>query len=771
MSHASSRTRWSVPPPEAPWDRLRRILADRQTWMHIGVCGLAVMALWVMTRGWSPAFPYRERIAPMRTVCARVEFEYADLEGTIRARERARRDVLVYYRNDYNAMQDLRDALIDRLFNIQTGTVEQVDMKIWKEFQSPDLDDDTEAPTRSLEAFREALADDKSLEKLRSAIQVVFEPLIRDGLIESLKHEMGQGRRNEILVYPINNIEDERRVHVSSVRIAEVRPVLESRFVMEISKHASTIGDPELVARRIMAWLEPRLKPTLTYDERASEEARVRAEQNVPAVQKKFLAGQPLERPDMLENKVKLIAAGQPLTAPDIHLLRAEHRAYVDALSTQQRLVYSLSHLGMYAGVFALLSFYLAYREPGIFRNLGLFSGVIAAVSITLLLAWALAIDVTWRSEIIPVLLLVMITSITYNRELAMLIGCLVAMIFAMTHGYGLTEFVILAGAATTTSLLCGRIRSRTRLVYVGVVAALVVLPTVVVASQIQGQPLTLDLWVDAVWYAAGAMLTGLLMTAFLPFLEKWFGVQTDISLLELSDASHPLLRQLVQRAPGTYNHSINVASIAEAAADKIGGNGLLCRVGAYFHDIGKMRKPDYFVENQSGDNKHDDLVPTMSTLVIIAHVKDGAEMARKHHLPSRIIDLIEQHHGTTLVEYFYRQASLQLERQKADGEDGNSHGLEESTFRYPGPKPQTLEAAVMMLADAVESACRTIREPTPARIENLVDQILQNKLQDEQFDECPVTLKQLNTIQDSLIKSLNAMYHARVKYPGQRPA
>ena len=269
----------------------------------------------------------------------------------------------------------------------------------------------------------------------------------------------------------------------------------------------------------------------------------------------------------------------------------------------------------------------------------------------------------------------------------------------------------------------------------------------------------------NALWFAGGAAVAGLLMTGVLPFLERIFDIQTDISLLELSDANHPLLKELVQRAPGTYNHSINVASMSEAAAEAIGANGLLCRVAAYFHDVGKLRKPEYFIENQAGGaNKHDDLAPTMSTLVIIAHVKDGTEIARKHRLPRRITDLIEQHHGTTLVEYFYRRAEQQmLEKNENPDQDA---ALDEGDFRYPGPKPQTPEAAVMMLADTVESASRALRDPAPARIEGLVKTVAKKKMDDGQFDECQITIEQLNTIAESLIKSLNAMYHARVKYP-----
>ena len=207
-------------------------------------------------------------------------------------------------------------------------------------------------------------------------------------------------------------------------------------------------------------------------------------------------------------------------------------------------------------------------------------------------------------------------------------------------------------------------------------------------------------------------------MTCLLPMVEKVFNVQTDLSLIELGDPAHPLLQELIRRAPGTYNHSITVASLAEAAAESIGARGLLVRVGAYFHDIGKMLKPGYFAENQGqGDNRHRSLVPAMSTLVIIAHVKDGADLARQSKIPEPIIDFIQQHHGTTLVEYFYRQAS---ESKKTDP---NATEVDESSFRYPGPKPQTKEAGILMLADAVESASRVLVEPTPARIESLVDE------------------------------------------------
>jgi putative nucleotidyltransferase with HDIG domain len=210
------------------------------------------------------------------------------------------------------------------------------------------------------------------------------------------------------------------------------------------------------------------------------------------------------------------------------------------------------------------------------------------------------------------------------------------------------------------------------------------------------------------------------------------------------------------------------VATIGETAADRIGANGLLVRVGAYFHDIGKMLKPHYFVENMSkGDeSRHQNLAPAMSTLIIIGHVKDGVDLARQHNIPQTIIDFIEQHHGTTLVEYFYHEATRQ-----AEGRPDHRADVQESAFRYPGPKPQTREAGVMMLADAVESASRTLSDPTPARIESLVRSVTLKKLLDGQFDECPLRLNEINEIEESLSKSLIAIYHGRIKYPEQKSA
>jgi cyclic-di-AMP phosphodiesterase PgpH len=270
-------------------------------------------------------------------------------------------------------------------------------------------------------------------------------------------------------------------------------------------------------------------------------------------------------------------------------------------------------------------------------------------------------------------------------------------------------------------------------------------------------------------------VLTVMLASVFLPALEFIFQRTTSISWLELADLNHPLMKRLSIEAPGTYHHSLVVANLAEAAAESIGANGSMCRVCSYFHDIGKLTKPEYFIENMDPeDNPHDDLTARMSALVLIAHVKDGVDLAIKHGLNASIIDVIEQHHGNSLVWFFYRRALDQkkevlrlVEQDKAREDDVPD--VTEDGFRYPGPRPQFKESAIISLADAVESASRTVIKPTPARLEQMVEDIVRNRLLDHQLDECPLTLAELAEIKQSFVKTLLSMMHNRIKYPRER--
>jgi putative nucleotidyltransferase with HDIG domain len=412
---------------------------------------------------------------------------------------------------------------------------------------------------------------------------------------------------------------------------------------------------------------------------------------------------------------------------------------------------------------FLLCGVYTRRRQGGkVARLARIFVVTLMAASTIAFALWGAADS--WHAEILPLALFGMTMAIIARRDVALLVTGILSVIVVIALGEDISELIVLTGTTTTAILCLGSIRSRSKLIYVGLLAGAVAFLLNIAMETIGDQPFNSVLLIHSLLTGLWTVAAGFVITGLLPFIEQAFGVLTDLSLLELGDVAHPLLQELVRRAPSTYNHSVTVGSIAEAAAESIGARGLLCRVGAYFHDIGKMLKPNYFVENQSTEgNRHDSLVPAMSTLVIIAHIKDGSDLGRQHHLPQPIIDLIAQHHGTTLVEYFYGRAQRES--------DPNNGEVDESSFRYPGPKPQTKEAAVLMLADAVESASRTLVDPTPARIEAIVREIAERRLDDGQFDESGLTLRELRTIERSLAMSVASIYHGRIKYPDQKTA
>lgn len=266
----------------------------------------------------------------------------------------------------------------------------------------------------------------------------------------------------------------------------------------------------------------------------------------------------------------------------------------------------------------------------------------------------------------------------------------------------------------------------------------------------------TQKLWMKLLFGGINAIMSPVIAYGLLIFYERVFKITTDLTLLELSDFNHPLLKELSSKAPGTFHHSIIMGNLSEAAAESIGANQILARVGCYYHDIGKISKPQYFIENQlDQNNKHNELNPSISTKIIISHVKDGIEMAKKHKLPEKIINFIPMHHGTTLVSYFYDKAKNTSKEEIID-----------YIYRYPGPKPQTKETGIVMLADAVEASTRTIEDPSPQKLEQKIRDVIKNRFMEGELDECDLTLKDLTKIKESFLKILLGIHHHRIKYP-----
>ena len=324
--------------------------------------------------------------------------------------------------------------------------------------------------------------------------------------------------------------------------------------------------------------------------------------------------------------------------------------------------------------------------------------------------------------------------------------------------------FLIMMTGAFTCTLSLKEIRTRIKLLQVSAIAAVLVFIMALCVELFNTNVRTSVALVNAGLHAGVTMAVGLLIQSLLPLIEKAFRIVTSMTLLDYSDANQPLLKKLAMEAPGTFSHSLLIGSVAEAAAESIGRNGLLCRVGAYYHDIGKLNKAAYFIENESGlGSRHKELSPTMSHLIIVGHVKDGIEMAREYGLPNVLRQFIETHHGTTVIEHFYNEAK-KLRARKSRGKANEEPS--ESEFRYPGPKPRTKEAAIVMLADTVEGAVRSLPEITPTKIDAVVHNMAMRRLQDGQFDECDMSLRELSQIETSISKTLAAHYHSRIAYP-----
>lgn len=744
---------------ELPPGTFRRFVAELShpdKLLYLACALLSAIALWLVTGAWNPAMQYRLGYVPQAEIHPRVQFSVPDQLATAKAERDAENEARSVFVNDPTRLDELRARLQSII--IQLTTAKQFDAEVerlWNEF-FPVADDNVVPlnPMEREEQFQQLKAlftREGMLNAFEQRIEAALKPYASRGIMTSEQLKLKQGQAASIIVVTPGPNPNQQIISQNDVLRAQVLERIRKSLQLELEELAKG-EDLKFLIRAVDYWVESNLPGTLTFDPVATAEVR---EQAVAAVEPVM---------HIYSTKDAVVPAGVPLDTAAIQLLEVEHAAYCAQRDFVSKLIYSLAILGMYYALGSLCGIYMVFKCPSILRDLNEFLLFLLPTSLTIALGYWF--DDRWQAELIIVMSLAMTIAIVYRQEFALLVTACVSLAIVLTSGAGLISFVTIAATCAAATLSLTRIRSRNKLIFVGLWAGLVAFATKYGVSIVAGQPATIALLQGAAWQGVWAVVAGFLMTGLLPFIERAYGILTDISLLELGDAAHPVLQKLAQRAPGTYNHSITVASIAETAADAIGANGLLVRVGAYFHDIGKMMKPEYFVENQgTTDSRHVGLNPAISTLVIIAHVKDGADLARQNRLPRAIIDFIEQHHGTTLVEYFYRVASQKMEANPDERE------VDETIYRYPGPKPQTKEAAVLMICDCVESACRSLVEPTAARIDSLVEELSMKRLLDGQFDECGLTLRELRQIQTSVTKSLTAVYHGRVKYPSSQPA
>lgn len=688
--------------------------------------------------------PPAGRLAP-DTRLSRVEFSVEDAAATQKRREFESINTPRVYAADRAALEAIETSLTRLPASlVEADTLDKVAPEIRDAFA---LSDETLLAVRS----RIDAAGEVSI-NWKSAVRELADILKQTPIVAPEALQVETISPNDVVELRAWD-KPSKRVHESAI-IA----VGSESFDAAMAHIVRQAGFGRDVHAAVIARLARAARPTFTYDDAETRRLRDAAASAVQPETIVFRAGD------------ALIRKGETLSESTRALLTRETSAWREQApwwrlwSTRLGFVLlaTLLALGLagYTSLFAPKTFHDPRRLVAL--------AIIVAGAITIACAGALLSPaLTMLAVAAPSVFLAVAVVIAFGQRFALAFSAAAALILtlAVAGAPGLF-FTALAGCVTVVWRL-REIRNRRSVVSAGLITAGAMALAALAAALVELPPnapfqaVVRDALADASQAAVAALLVAFVTLGVLPLIERAFDAVTGMTLMELRDTRHPLLRELAQRAPGTYTHSMTVASLAEAAADAIGADSLHLHVGALYHDIGKMNKPQYFVENQArGVSRHDRLSPAMSLLVIVGHVKDGMELAREHNLPRSIQHYIESHHGSTLVEYFYNRAR----EQAGDAPDANEP--EEFGYRYPGPRPRTKEAAILMLCDAIESASRALAEPTPARIESLVGAISGMRLTDGQFDDCDITLREIHVIEQSIIKSLNSIYHARIAYP-----
>lgn len=480
------------------------------------------------------------------------------------------------------------------------------------------------------------------------------------------------------------------------------------------------------------------LRPNMYYDEQTTMEKRKQARESVSEV--------------IIKKDTKIINKGHEVTAQQIELLRVYGLLYENAVSGLDIRLFA-GYTIMILVCLSILAIYLIRFDAALWSN----NSALFLVSLIFIASLAIAVSVRSISSYLILLPAgTMLIALLINPRIAVVTNIISTIFISIINGFDLVIIIIMLLCGILGAVLVSRTHHRSSIVLTGLCISLtcgLIVFSMGFITQAQVQTIIFDV----LYSVGGGILSAVLTVGALPFFETTFDIITPIKLLELSNPNQPLLRRLLIEAPGTYYHSILVGNLSEAAAEDVGANALLCRVGAYYHDIGKLKRPYFFKENQiTQDNPHDKITPNLSALIITSHVKDGIEYAKKNKLPSSVCRIIEEHHGNTLVAYFYH---------KALSSDANE-SVDESKFRYAFRKPQTKEAAIVMLADSVEAYVRSLSEPSRSQVDQGVHKIIRDKLMDGQLDQCELTLKDLDKIAEAFIKVLAGIFHDRIEYP-----
>ena len=538
----------------------------------------------------------------------------------------------------------------------------------------------------------------------------------------------------------IQELKESLRGDIKQVLEDGIKPEEEAEIREQLSALIRDYPYSQATLRMVEEFVYIVLEPNMALDEEATEEKREEAREEVEPVR--------------IHRNTLIVSEGETVTQ--------EHLAQLEALGMKRG---GQPDYNTFLGLFLLLiilfgvvGIYLYVLDRKVYEDHSMWLLLGLIVIITLLFSIAAEF---FSEYLIPVAIGIILMAVLFNNYLAMLMNLILALLVGLISDgdIGVVTMCLVGGlvAIYSVSRLSQRMDLAKAGLYVALANVLVIIAVFLLLGDLRLEYGVLREFGYSILAGVGSgIFSTVVAIGLLPFLESGFGLTTSVTLLELSNPNQPLLRKLLMKAPGTYHHSIMVANLAEAAAEEVEADPLLARVGSYYHDLGKINRPYFFSENQfSRENPHKKLSPNLSALIISSHVKDGVELAHQERLPGMLVDIIKQHHGTSKISFFYQQAM----------EEGRKDVVEES-FRYEGPLPQTKEAAIIMLADAVEAGVRSLSRPVGGRIEGMVRKLIKDKLNDGQLDESDLTLKDLDKIGDTFVYILSSVYHHRIEYP-----
>ena len=550
-----------------------------------------------------------------------------------------------------------------------------------------------------------------------------------------------------LLSLETSNILDIQNKTIQALEKAYKNNIEENDY--EALQKARDLASEELISYNLDRALEDTLK-SIVYsqikanffiDTEKMEESIKEAQKNV--------------QKEIIKKNQIIVKEGEPVTAKQIEVLTE-----LGLLNTGLTKGYIASIISL-AILVALILFieysYLFREKPDIFKNTKLIILISSINIITLMLSVGLNIISPY---LIPVACGAILMSILIDYRTSLVINLLNLVFVSIVVSFNPAVIVLSIIGVVLGSIAVKKVQQRNDIIFSTIYITIVLSILILLIGMILSNDLKENI-IQAGYTIIGVLVSGILSVGLLPFFESIFDVVTNIKLLELSNPNQPLMKKLLMEAPGTYHHSMMVANLAEAATEAVGGNPVISRVGAYYHDIGKTKRPYFFGENQLGkENPHDKITPNLSALIILSHTKDGIEMAKEHNIPKIIQDIIVQHHGTTLVKYFYYKLKNSSE---------NPDEVKEEDFRYSGPIPNFKESGILMLADSVEASVRSIPEPTKDKIEEMVNNIINDKIKSNQLIDCDLTLKDIEVIRQSFLKTLDGIYHHRIEYPTEK--